>query len=270
MITEDDILNTYLDNSDTNIMYDELFQLIDLAKEQEEEQMMTKIALNIENNNFKNENNTINIADDLKDNLNAKRYYDDLHQIYDEIDFICANNDQAELNNYTSYFSKKAKFDNDNIPSNQEYFNQQGGSLYQIINQKNKTNKKFNCTDTITELNYNLTSGKTFLDIINEIQQLFQNIYDDFISPLHNNDLVRLIIYHDLFNDVLAVPFMEKSQITVSHIQNAFEHVVQSFKKIPDHLIQDNHKFKISLVVAKLPYGGHKHKLIPGQKKKLK
>ncbi|MCV6900938.1 hypothetical protein OE165_28295, partial [Escherichia coli] len=46
--------------------------------------------------------------------------------------------------------------------------------------------------------------------------------------------------------------------INLQMIYSSFENVIQSYKKVPDNQIQEQQKFQISVIVAKLPHGGHK------------
>ena len=110
MINEDDILNNFFDNPDNGVMYDELFQLVDLAREEEEDRLMTEVALNIENN-YTDNISIINHANNTTINLETDQYYQRLNDVYQEIENLTRSD--TAYSNYTQYFSRKRRLDNE-------------------------------------------------------------------------------------------------------------------------------------------------------------
>ena len=75
------------------------------------------------------------------------------------------NNLKRKCPNFAYNISKKSKYDN-----------QCGGTIYNKIKQRQVVSKKFNCVETITDIKINIPSGKTFLEINDDVYNISINL----------------------------------------------------------------------------------------------
>ena len=134
--------------------------------------------------------------------------------------------------------------------------------VYQITNERTTHSRKFNCSEKIVDIELNLNIHD-YKEANERIKNMFQKIYDDFVSTIKDNQQIRMNFEHDLFAMPITIPFVKKKDITATNILEHFESIVQSYKKRNLDEEQSKYKFQASFIVAEIPEGGHKHKNIP-------
>jgi hypothetical protein len=139
-----------------------------------------------------------------------------------------------------------------------------GGSLdYNIIESYYNSNAKFNCQQRVYNVNFNSTN-KTFAQSFNELGDLFREMYQRFTKDLESRDFIRIVFYHDSFNQPISLPFLEHDELTPELMITYFENVIQSYKDVK---VNSNNSFTATVQIAKIISGGRKRKhLAPIQK----
>ena len=208
-----------------------LFQLF-LEEEEEDNILRNDIYLyqNLENESFGNDDFEIDHIEYF-DNL-PERYLDESF-LYDDINYF-----------------------RDAIFLNENFDNLYGGnSLYEVVSITVNKCQKFNCNQKIIKLNIFQLDNNNFIDAMDNIRKIFEKIYNEYIIPINENNMVRLVFKHRLFNNPISIPFMNKEDISVNLMLSAFERVVQSYKKLPENELTSTDEFVIDIVEAQLPRG---------------
>lgn len=127
----------------------------------------------------------------------------------------------------------------------------------------------FNCK----QINYKVTFSnclKTFEQAQDEINNMFINLHNKFISKLkNNNDLIRISFHHDSFDRRVSLPFMDKYDLSKKNLLSEFNHVIQSYRTIN---VNNNNSLTADVVIAFNVSGNRKRKINrkprnPSQKK---
>ena len=86
-----------------------------------------------------------------------------------------------------------------------------------------------------------------FFDANETINNLFEQIFSNYIEPIDADRQVQYIIDHDTFDIPITSGYIMRNQITSSMIQNHFEDVFQSRKKQDANTFQDSNSLVLTL-----------------------
>ena len=86
-----------------------------------------------------------------------------------------------------------------------------------------------------------------FFDANDTINNLFEQIFSNYIEPIDADRQVQYIIDHDTFDIPITSGYIMRNQITSSMIQNHFEDVFQSRKKQDANTFQDSNSLVLTL-----------------------
>ena len=112
--------------------------------------------------------------------------------------------------------------------------------------------KKFNCKQHVFDIEFN-RSDLTFGQAHAEINKFFSDLHIEFESLMNENDYARITFLHKDFEHPIGYPFMSKSTLSETNLQNTFDHITQSYRNV---ILNQNNSFKAVIVVAHLPTGG--------------
>jgi hypothetical protein len=112
---------------------------------------------------------------------------------------------------------------------------------------KETFNKKWNAMRR--ELRFSLANSEVnnFFDANDTINNLFEQIFVNYIEPIAEDKQVQYIIEHDTFDIPITSGYINRDQLTSSMLQNHFEDVFQSRKKQDSNTFQDQHSLIITL-----------------------
>ena len=125
---------------------------------------------------------------------------------------------------------------------------------YKVESEMKNFSRKFDCEQTLFKISFPIIL-KTFEDGLTEINQLFQDLHQQFIDTLKPREIIRIVFSHTSFQTPVNIPFMTKEDLTELNFLNYFEHIMQSFKTIA---INKDNSFYISIIIAHLPRGQRK------------
>ena len=117
---------------------------------------------------------------------------------------------------------------------------------------KTKRSIKYNCQEMLYDINCFHNETLTFRDIFDQIDNLFEQLYQEFILDLKDSDKVRVVFHHDQIDFPISIPFVLKHALSTELLMNEFEKVFQSHKTIA---FNQNHPLKPSIIVMQLPTG---------------
>ena len=124
---------------------------------------------------------------------------------------------------------------------------------FRIEQRSTRHNEKFNCVEKTFNLRFD-NSDTLFPQAIDQLRELFETLFQMHIDPLHNEDRIRFVFFHDEIALPIAFPFMFKPDLSVDHILSYFEIVAQSHKSIP---INNNNNLRAHMTIASVPRGGN-------------
>jgi hypothetical protein len=130
-------------------------------------------------------------------------------------------------------------------------------SLYRIVRTEERHNSKFDIIDrTIHVVWSSLTTS--FNNATDQVNALFQQIYDDYVRDLSGNFKVRIVVDHDLLESPVSTHIIDKKQFTPALIASIFENTLQSRKSTLLEAMQPNYNMKINLSICSVIKGGHR------------
>ncbi len=91
---------------------------------------------------------------------------------------------------------------------------------------------------------------------IRQMNRMFDDLHQTFVEPIRDNQLVRLIFNHDMFNWAVNTNLVKKEKLTAEYMKYLFEEQVQSYRETPVHEIKQNHILTVNIVVADVNIGG--------------
>ena len=106
---------------------------------------------------------------------------------------------------------------------------------------------KWNVTQKSITFSIRNSELASFFDANENINELFRQIFENYIEPIEAKRYVQYIINHDTFDRPISSCYMRKDQINVEMIQRDFEEVFQSRKKQPENKFQNSHKLIITI-----------------------
>jgi hypothetical protein len=92
---------------------------------------------------------------------------------------------------------------------------------------------------------------ENFFQANTQIKLFFERVFDDFISPIKKNNLVRVMMNHDSFTKAINTPFMKRKELSAGMFLEYFSGSFQSRTSTTDRDRQKSHTF--SLAVITLP-----------------
>jgi hypothetical protein len=212
-------------------------------------------------------NLTINLPDELLDDVL------DLSINLDQQQSLCINEPNLNLLNaeeswnllLTEFPFLSAIFEGSIFEDSILNENVQVGSgiNFNIIQTEFKINNKFKCQERVYKLLFD-PSNKTFAELSNDINRLFNELFSRFTNNLNNLDMVRVTFFHNSFNHPISIPFVAKENLTATLIIDKFERVIQSYKTTNFNY---DDSFSAIVQIAKVYSGGHKRKRLAKQQK---
>jgi hypothetical protein len=135
--------------------------------------------------------------------------------------------------------------------------NQIGNNGITINNELIGRCKKFNCEQHSFDIKFDSVS-KTFAQAKNEISKMFTDLHSKFLNLMGPKDSLRITFFHTEFDRPVGYPFMKKSVLETTNLQDNFENVIQSYREIS---MNANNSLKAVVIVAHLPSGSGGSKL---------
>ena len=171
-------------------------------------------------------------------------------------DILKDNNQSSQLDfNFMQNYVDPLFSNNNNV--------QFGGALaYNIYKTSQRINNQFNCEEITYQLRFS-ESNKTFEQAIDEINQLFHELCQEFIQNLNEKDKIRISFIHPSLSPSINLPFMNKETITPQNLLAIFERVAQSKKTIK---LNESNQLRVDVIIARLPAGSGR-KFIPENQK---
>ena len=136
---------------------------------------------------------------------------------------------------------------------------QRGGALdhFKIVSKSRGYNNKFKTSTDIFNLTLKKIVHKTWDAAMSDITRIFEQIHKEFVAN-KPNILVSIAISHDLLRNSIVIPLMKSQDLSVGLIQSYFEHVIQSYKKMPENDLSPNHEFIARVTTINIITGGSK------------
>lgn len=125
--------------------------------------------------------------------------------------------------------------------------------LYRIKKESTKKCVKYMCESTTYEISFFDMTDRTFAEVNQQIQLLFEQLSRDFIEQLGDNDRIRIVFYHDILDSPISTNFTSRQDMLTLNLLDQFQRVMQSYKNQP---IEPNHNFKANIIIARIPSGG--------------
>jgi hypothetical protein len=216
--------------------------------------------LNLQNNNQLNATQIDRITDNNNEQMDST--HSSLQQTNNNVDeFIQQHTDnQIEESNQLEFENTNDQF---SFSTNDQSIDQIGGSIPQDINFefiqtdcKEYSNTKFKIKETIYNIKLKELEGLTFPQALVKMENLFQYIHSNFVQSLQQDQKIRLIINHSLFDYAISIHCMNRDDMTVDIIKNRFSSQVQSYKNVEDSAIKNNHQMTINVLVFDTITGG--------------
>ncbi len=126
-----------------------------------------------------------------------------------------------------------------------------GNNSFTISSENNSYCKKFKCAQHTYKIRFN-NIEKSFGNAQNEIQSLFTQLHNKFVSMMGPKDYIRIVFFHNDFDRPVGYPFMNKIQLKTTDLQSTFENVTQSYKQVQ---INEDNSLTASIIIAKMPSG---------------
>jgi len=134
---------------------------------------------------------------------------------------------------------------------------QQGGiNYFTFINELHSTNERFRLRESIYNISIPNIVGTTFVEAMRRVEDMFTQLHSNFVAPIQNNQKIRLIFNHTLFDYAINMPMVNKDVMTIDRIRYLFSEQIQSYKDMPEHEIRANHVLTVNVVVADSITGG--------------
>jgi hypothetical protein len=132
-----------------------------------------------------------------------------------------------------------------------------GASLYRVVRTDERYNARFDIIDRTIEVIWS-SVATSFANANEQVEGLFQQIYDDHIAHLSSNVMVRMIVDHDLLESPCSTHLIEKDQFTPELIASTFTNTIQSRKSTLGEAMTPRYKMKINLAICTVIRGGHR------------
>lgn len=142
------------------------------------------------------------------------------------------------------------------LEENPELVELVGGSdpkFYEIELEKSERCSKFSCDQERYRVKLKSDQQLNFTQLLEQVNGLFTELYDVFISKTRNDDQVRIAIHCNGIKHSINLPFIPASEMSPALMQNAFESVFQSFDTIQ---INNSNAITVDLIVAHQVKGG--------------
>ena len=123
--------------------------------------------------------------------------------------------------------------------------------LYRVNRSSHVNVRKFNTAGTdlhIRVKNHHFTND--FVEVLKTIYKVFQQIIDDYIEPLPDNSLVRMVLSSDDLDIPISMRFQHKKYFTPEAVFTQIKNVVQSRKAF-----NIDREFRINIVYTTIPEG---------------
>jgi hypothetical protein len=117
---------------------------------------------------------------------------------------------------------------------------QQGGAIddpytFQYLNQMVSNSERFRLRESVYHIIMPNLVGHTFMQSIRQMNRMFDDLHQTFVEPIRDDQLVRLIFNHDMFNWAVNTNLVKKEKLTAGYLKYLFEEQVQSYKETPEH-----------------------------------
>ena len=112
-------------------------------------------------------------------------------------------------------------------------------------------NQKWQSEEKTYEFSLKNIEFENFFQANTQIKLFFERVFDDFISPIKKNNLVRVMMNHDSFTKAINTPFMKRKEMSAGMFLEYFSGSFQSRTSTTDRDRQKSHTF--SLAVITLP-----------------
>jgi len=109
-------------------------------------------------------------------------------------------------------------------------------------------NQKWQSTEKTCEFSLKNIEFKNFFEASTQIKLFFEQIFNEFISPIKADNLVRVVMNHDSFNKAINTPFMQRKEMTSGMFLEFFSESFQSRTSTLERERQINHKFSVSVI----------------------
>jgi hypothetical protein len=161
-------------------------------------------------------------------------------------------NDQA-LRAFVRQHDREADSDSD------EEVQDGGGqaALYRVVRTTESRNSKFDVVDRTIRLVWD-SMATSFQHANEQVDALFQPIYDDHIRELSNNTKIRIIVQHDMLDSPVSTHLVDKDQFTPDLISSIFFNTLQSRKCALSEAMRPQYNMKINLAICTVVKGGHR------------
>ena len=159
-----------------------------------------------------------------------------------------------------------------NIPSTPEIINRKKNSQkskingqfggaeddeYRIIRETSRKNLKFNCSETVLDLQVKDKEYANFTEAVDSCQRFINQIHHKYIEPTYQNNFIRLAIVNQDFAPI-NIGFTKASSVTPKLFFDHIDQVVQSRKKSMETEKTSMYNLKFSIFIANVIRGGSK------------